>query len=538
MMFFGGSKYSRRGAISRVLILLIVSILLVVLLGYFALRLRPDAHRTTFSQTTVRVYCASGVAQPVEQVINFYNQAYGVNVQIVRTGGSGELAGQIKTEFETGLLGGADLYITADDQLLAKAHHEGLVAERLSLAEQKPVIAVATSSNLTIRNLRDLVQMNDIKYGIASERAAIGKLTRRIAKRDGVLMELESNKATDSENVMTLAQALVAGSLDAAVIWDTTVAQINESNGQSEQPRLKIAAVADPLNEFQSKIAIGVVSATEAPTECLKFARYLTAPETGKAAFEAFGFAFVEGDSWEEVPEIHLYCGSMFTPVLEEAVRQFASREGVNIYPRWEGCGKLVSSMKSIDDADVFPDAYLACDVIFLEEVIDQFESPTTVSKNQIVMAVSKDLAGEIREPADLLDQDLRFGICDPSQSALGELTKKMLTGEPFVGYYDRLEMKAAVTVDAGPTLMSQLLAGGLDVAFVYRSNVMASDRSLEKLRIVEIDKRSKNVVATQPWAVSRTTRNPVLMKRFFEWISRPEIKKRFEKFGFELVDP
>ena len=39
-------------------------------------------------------------------------------------------------------------------------------------------------------------------------------------------MSLEERKATDAENVMTLAQALVAGSLNAAVIWDTTVSPV------------------------------------------------------------------------------------------------------------------------------------------------------------------------------------------------------------------------------------------------------------------------------------------------------------------------
>ena len=78
------------------------------------------------SQTIVRVYCASGVAKPVEQIIQKYNQAFQTKIEIVRTGGSGELMGQIKTEFATELVGGADLYITADDQMLAKAHDEGV----------------------------------------------------------------------------------------------------------------------------------------------------------------------------------------------------------------------------------------------------------------------------------------------------------------------------------------------------------------------------------------------------------------------------
>ena len=472
------------------------SMLLVGALAYVGLKIRPDAQRTR-SNSMVRVYCASGIAKPVEELIANYNESYDAHVEIVRTGGSGELAGQIKTEFETGLIGGADIYITADDLMLAKAFSEGIIAERFSLAVQKPVIATAANSELGFDSISELVHSDGIKYGIASERAAVGRMIRQIAKRDGVLAELESNKATDSENVMTLAQALVAGSLDAAVIWDTTVSQVNQTNQLDDEPILKIAAVADPSSEFQSNIAIGIVSTTKTPTEGLKFARYLTAPETSRMPFEKYGFSFIDGDTWEEVPEIHLYCGSMFTPVLEETVREFASREGVNIYPRWEGCGKLVASMNAIEDPNLFPDAYLACDIMFLEEVKDRFNPAITMSNNQIVMAARKNLKAAVLGPGDLLDLDLRIGICDPTQSALGRLTKQMLSSQPYEGLYEELEKKASVTVDVGPTLMSQLLAGGLDIAFVYRSNVLANPESLDTLRIIEVDERSKTALAT-----------------------------------------
>ncbi len=287
------STLKKRGAVAKFLVFFLLSALIAIALGYSALMLRPDARRNVSSQPIVRVYCSSGVAKPVEQLIKSYNEQFGARIEMARTGGSGELAGQIKTEFEAGVTAGADLYITSDDQLLNNAHAEGIVTDRFPLAKQKPVIAISSGSRLTIDTLQDLVEQPNVKFGIASRRAAIGKMTRQIALRDGVLEELESKKATDSENVMTLAQALVTGSLDAAIVWDTTITQINQQYPPGS-PALKIAAFADPLNEFQSTIAIGVVSTTHVPTECLRFARYLTAPETGKATFEGFGFSFID----------------------------------------------------------------------------------------------------------------------------------------------------------------------------------------------------------------------------------------------------
>ena len=510
----------------KVWVILLLSVFIVAGLGYLALSLRPDAKRNANEKTTVRIYCAAGIAKPVEQIVNAYNEAYQANIEIVRTGGSGELAGLIKTESETGLVGGADLYITADDFLLKKAHDEGIVAEQFSLAEQRPVIAVTVQSGREINNINALV-VGDLRFGIASERAAVGKLARKIADRENVGVELEEKKATDSENVMTLAQALATGSLDAAIIWDTTVNQVNQANGRDV---LKIAAVADRTNKIKSNIAAGVIASTESPTPTLRFARYLNGSTKAREAFEQFGFTFLPGDQWEEFPEIHLYCGSMFTPVLENSVREFAKREGVNIYPRWQGCGKLVASINGTEDPELFPDAFLACDESFLDRVQEHFLQPMLVSTNDIVIAARSESKFKVDDLTDLLQEKIRVGICEPDQSALGLLTKRLLDSIDK-STYRRLTDSASVMVDVGPTLISQLRAGGLDAAIVYRSNVMAETGDTNPLRIVEID--SELAQAKQPWAVSKQTRNPQLMQRFYLQLRRAELAQRFKKFGF-----
>ena len=532
-----------RSGATNLLALLLISIALVLALGILAVRLRPDAQRAQTGETPLRVYCAAGIAKPVEKVISKFCRQYHSKVEIVRTGGSGELAGQIKTEFETGMRQAADLYVTADDVLLAKARDEGIVAEQFPLAEQRPVIAVAANSRRKIDGLADLLADEDIRFGVASEKAAVGKLARKIAKREGLLKLFETKKATDSENVMTLAQALVTGSLDAAIIWDTTVDQINTANQRngndsSEAIQLKIAALADPNDMVRSNIALGVLKSTASPTRCLRFARYLSGSDFSKDTFESYGFRFLKGDDWEEVPKIHLYCGSMFTPVLESRIRNFAKREGANVYPRWEGCGKLVASIRSVKDPELFPDAFLACDHSCLDIVQDKFSPPVEISRNEIVMAIAKQIPKSLTSPEDLLemaghDRKIRIGFCDPEQSALGKLTKELLSQSPHLGVYEKLKSRVSVTVDVGPTLMSQLLSGGLDIAFVYRSNVLASKDWNDKIRIVSI---SGDIAAIQPWAVSRQTRNALMMQRLFETIVGSDVQQDFENNGFHTI--
>lgn len=522
------------GFAAKPLAILLGSMVVVGVLCVFILRLRPEAERRSGMQNTIKIYCAAGIAKPVQEVLDRYNAEFGTALKIDRTGGSGALAGQINTEFETNLRGGADLYITADQFLLEKAAIAGIVKEQFQLAEQRPVVAVRASSDVDFDSFEALVRANKLRFGIASERAAVGKLARKIARQQGFLEPLEKNKVTDFENVMTLGQALVAKSIDAAIIWDTTVAQINQN---SSQEVLRIACRADNTDQVKSNIAVGVIASSSNPTQCLQLARYLTAPSKSKSAFEAYGFTFISGDQWSEVPEIHLFCGSMFTPVIEETVRDFAKREGINLYPKWEGCGKLVTRMQTADGSSRFPDAYFACDEMFLDKVKEHFQRPISFSQNEIVIATRDSVPASIKTLDQLLEvTDLRIGVCDPEQSALGQLTKELLTHPPYENRYAQIHEQASVIVDVGPTLVSQLLAGGLDAAIVYRSNVMADPSAGHELRIIELDRSSRFSVAQQPWAVSRSTAYPRLMDRLFARIQSEQVKKQFQEHGFRLI--
>ena len=270
----------------------LASVVIVIGLSFAALKLRPDAQEAIGNRNLVRVYCASALANPVQRVVDRYNRELDANVQILRTGGSGELAGQIKTEFDSSIDYGADILISADDELVKDAIAAGRISDGFLLANQKPVIAVTAKRNTHFKSLRELAA-SDLRFGIASERAAIGKTVRLIARQEGCLDLLESRKTTDAENVMTLAQSLLTGSLDAAVLWDTTVVLVNESVKDDEQ-KIEIAADVKFSNQFQRPIVVGVISTTRSNAESLRFARYLTDPQQFRKNFEEYGFTPIE----------------------------------------------------------------------------------------------------------------------------------------------------------------------------------------------------------------------------------------------------
>ena len=119
------------------------------------------------------------------------------------------------------------------------------------------------------------------------------------------------------------------------------------------------------------------------------------------------------------------------------------------------------------------------------------------ISSNDIVIAVRNEFEAKVKSPLDLLSSGIRFGICDPQQSALGSLTRELLNHPPYKDLYEQVYGKANVIVDVGPTLISQLMAEGLDAAIVYRSNVLADAKAASLLKLVEIE--SELAQANQP---------------------------------------
>ena len=205
----------------------------------------------------INVYCASAAVEPFNQIVDQFNsseraRSEGVIVEINRAGGSGVLAGQLSAEAMTGVKNMADVFISADSNRMLNLVNQQVIAESFPIAAQFPVIAIRNPKEF------DLIQANDlpsllnlkIKLGVGSVTSAIGFETRRIAKSSHCLDRLQTYKTADFENVMALAQALSIGSIDAAILWDSTVHQFN----QSGNPPIKILAYLHDDNETPESI--------------------------------------------------------------------------------------------------------------------------------------------------------------------------------------------------------------------------------------------------------------------------------------------
>jgi molybdenum ABC transporter molybdate-binding protein len=467
-----------------------------------------DWFARTEAPRPVVVYCAAGIKLPVESAAREYEAAYGVPVQL-QYGGSQTLLANIDVS------GGGGLYLPADDGYLQLARDKELLDEVIPLAQMRPVLAVPKGNPRGVRSLRDLLDRRLRIVHANPDAAAVGKLAKEALSKSGHWERFRRRIVSDKFTVNDVANDIVVGAADAGIVWDATVRQY---------PGLE-AVRAPQLEKEIAHISVGVLRGTEQPSVALRFARYLGARGAGLAHFARHGFTPVEGDDWEEAPEVLLHAGAMLRPAIEETINAFEEREGVSVTRVYNGCGILVAGMKASKQRR--PDAYFACDQEFMDQVADLFDPPAPVSSNQLVILVRKDYRHKdrVRKLRDLALPGLRVGIGHEKQCAMGVLTQETLkqTGT-------RPDVMANVVVQSptGDMLVNQLRTGSLDAAIAYLSNA-AGAQDVVEARAIDI----KCAFATQPFAIGKTSRHKDLTERLLGAIRSRQSRDRFEAMGF-----
>lgn len=457
------------------------------------------------------LYCAVGLKPPVEAAALEYEERYGVHIDITY-GGSGTLLGNLKLSH----LG--DLYLAADDSYSDMAREEGLAREVFDLATMSPVVGVRRGNPHGIATVSDLLGPA-IRLGYANpDTAAIGRASRDSFTASGDWAAIKSATLVTKPNVMDLASDLSLGSLDAGLIWDSTVRQYTD---------LEAVHLPELAGEAR-QVTICVLESSQRPTAALRFCRFLSARDAGLLHFEEKGYVAVEGDRWEEKPELLLFCGGMLNAAIDETVSAFEAREGLSVTRVYNGCGLLVSQMQ----AGASPDAYFSCDQAFLDLVAERFHPGTTVSSNRMVILVRKGNPSGIAELADLCEPGLMLGFAHPEKSALGVLTHRLIAEANLT---QCIEASGNLMLDSatGDFLVNQMRTGSLDAVIVYRSNAAAALKDLDLVPLSAPDAQ-----ATQPFAIAHATDHFRTLARLLDALTEPSSRQRFDALGFGWEQP
>jgi len=457
---------------------------------------------------TLIVHVAASLRVPMEAIAAEYTRETGNEVE-VRLGPSQTLLANIELSRQ------GDLYLPADDSYLALARSKNLTAEVIPIATQSVRVVVQRGNPKRIATLDDLLRP-DVRLAQANpDSAAIGKLIRTALQKRNEWDILAKKTIVFKPAVTEVANDVKLGTADAAFGWDTMSATY---------PDLEMLSIP-PLDTIVASVSATVLSTTTDATAALRFARYLSASDRGLPHFARAGFKVAAGDKWAEMPEIAVFAGAMLRPAIEETITAFESREGVRVARIYNGCGILVAQMKS----GKHPDAYISCDVAFMKQVDDLFDSPRTLSRNRLVIAVQKGNPHNIQTLKDLGRKGLRVGVGHEQQCALGAITKQtFLAGK----VYGDVSENIVVQVPAGDMLVNQMRTGSLDAAVVYVSNMKLGAGELDAVPITGIP---CSIVA-QPAAIGRETQFPQLSKRLIDRLLTADSERIFRDWGFDWV--
>jgi len=481
--------------------LLVVSGLAALLL-VFLLWWEPGGPPARSAKTPLVIYCAAGLKPPVEAAARAYERTCDTPIQI-QYGGSGALLSNLR------VVGRGDLFLAADDSYLRMAHTIGLIEETIPLARMVPVIAVRKGNPKSIHSLEDLLR---VEVALANpEAAAIGNVVRELLRPSGQWDALEKRVHVFKPTVTDIANDIKLGTVDAGIIWDATV---------NQYPELEMVRIP-ALNAGEGNISIGVLSFSQQPTSALRFARYLGAPDKGLQEFSRLGYQPVAGDAWAERPEAVLFSGGVNRLAIEETIQRFEQREGVSVTRVFNGCGILVSQMKS----GQHPDAYFACDISFMPPVRDLFLDPLNVSETDLVLVVAQGNPLAIRSLADLPRPGLRVGVANPEQSALGALTERLLKE---LGLLEGVTPNLKVQTPTADLLVNQMRTGSLDAVIVYEVN---ASQVRDRLTVVPIQHAAAKAI--QPYAIGKNSKHRLLMERLRAAICSDASRQRYESLGF-----
>lgn len=473
----------------------------------------PSSASAGQSQSSrITLMCAASNRAVMDAIIGQYTEETGREVD-VQYGPSQALLSAIEVSDH------CDLFLPADDSYLTIAHQKQLIQEQLPLATMQGVVAVKRGNPKAIERFEDLFRP-DVRFVMANpESAAIGKVTR-LALQDSGLWQTVSRHCQGQRGTVTeVANDILIGAADAGIVYDAVL---------HTYPDLEFVRVPE-LEPTTSLVALGVMTRTPQPSAALHFARFVAASDRGLLQYRAHGFQSVQGDPWSDHPELNLFAGSMLRPAIEHAVAQFQRREGVRVNCVYNGCGILVGQMKSGQR----PDAFFACDSEFMSQVSDLFSPPVNVSQNELVILVRKGNPHQIHSLADLSKPGLRVGVGHEKKCAMGWLTKNTLReGGVEQQVMENVELQAPT----GDMLVNQMRAGSLDAAVAYLSNAAGSGDMLDAVRIEGLPCS----VATQPWAVARSTPYRHLAARLFDHLTSASSKADFlaEGFRWQLDKP
>lgn len=165
----------------------------------------------------VTVLCGNSMAQPMKDIAAAFKEAKGTDVEF-DLGGSETLLPKVRVGTS------ADVFV-CHDPFEEKVREAGQWADAAVVGWLEPIVVTAPGNPKQIKDWNDLCR-DGVRLGIGDPRySTCGEVFVAESRRRKIESKMMQNVVVQARNHSDLALAVIAGSLDAAAVWNFVVPQ-------------------------------------------------------------------------------------------------------------------------------------------------------------------------------------------------------------------------------------------------------------------------------------------------------------------------
>lgn len=201
-------------------------------------------------EKTLKIYCAAGLREPMEELSNQYTHQRGIKFNITY-GGSGELLAKIK-------FSKPDIYLPADSDYISIAENQGVKLYSSNFLKLTPIVMLSEALKSDENSLGEILQKHR-KLIIGDRSSAIGRLSHKI------LLKYPKVKFTTMPTVNTVASQIAIGAGDIGIVWHL----------QQRQFPHHYFIKYDEFSEYQTEVHIAALREGENHQRAVAFLQYI-----------------------------------------------------------------------------------------------------------------------------------------------------------------------------------------------------------------------------------------------------------------------
>jgi molybdate transport system substrate-binding protein len=228
--------------------------------------------------------------------------------------------------------------------------------------------------------------------------------------------------------------------------------------------------------------------------------------------------------------EILVSAAASLTDVLKEIAAGYGTKSKNSVRFNFGASNALARQIEEGAPADIFFSADLA--QMHNLDQSGRLEPGTArnLLSNQLVIVVPADSKLAISSPKDLLKAEIkRIALAEPSAVPVGVYSSKYLADERL---WEQLKSKIVPVQDVRATLAS-VESGNVDAGFVYKTDAAIS----KKVKVAYEVPVANGPKIMYPAAIVKESQHKRDARIFLNYLSTPEAKAIFKKYGFATVN-